>query len=133
MKYILIVLTVVITLMGLSIYKTEINRRSGNEKDWLYLLAKDKLDDLVATNYWSHTNSDGCDFGSCRVPKFAYIRNWIGENLYKGPCDIQLAFKKWEASPSHNEVMYHYATNEILLIQEYDNNMCYIVWERAID
>lgn len=94
-------------------------------------LAENKLNDLISTNYWSHTNSDGCDF-SCRTRVYMENYSWIGENLYKGTCFKERAFKEWEKSPSHKEVLDHEYNQEVLLMGEYKENACYIVLIRAV-
>lgn len=91
-------------------------------------LANDKLNELVTTKYWSHTNIDGCDF-HCRT--MDYTTNgkysWVGENLYHGVCDIDNAYRLWKASPTHKAVLDHEANEEYLVIEEYAPNRCYIV------
>lgn len=91
-------------------------------------VARDKLKDLVTTGYWSHTNSDGCDF-RCRTVGLHY--QWAGENLYKGDCSYYEAFKSWEESPGHKEVLEAPFTDEVLLKEHYEGG-CYIILLKAI-
>jgi hypothetical protein len=93
-------------------------------------IATDKMQDLLETNYWSHTNSNGCDF-ECRTKPYENRYKWIGENLYKGPCNQTTAFNMWEESPAHNDVLKHPYSHEILLEEEYKNGYCYIILIRA--
>lgn len=97
----------------------------------LKTLAQDKINDLFSTGYWSHTNSNGCDF-TCRTKPYWNYYTWIGENLYKGPCYEEMAYKLWKESPSHLEVLQHPYTEEVLLKQTYEENHCYMVLIRGI-
>lgn len=102
----------------------------GYEAD-LRMVAEDKLADLVRTNHWEHTNSNGCDFG-CRVEGYDnYV--WIGENLYrrKGECDIAQAYRMWEDSPSHLSVLLKDADEEVLL-EGSNGEYCYLVLVRGV-
>jgi len=94
-------------------------------------LAQDKLNDLVATNTWSHTNSDGCNY-SCRLKKFVPTFTWIGENLYKGNCDINNALNMFQKSPIHKANLDHQFTYQTMQMQNIGNNQCYIVFEYGI-
>ena len=94
-------------------------------------LAKDKLRDLVATDYWNHTNSNGCDF-ICRTKSYLNDYSWIGENLYRGVCNKENAFRLWRESQSHLAVLNHEYNQEVLLMQEYEQNHCYIVLIRGV-
>ncbi len=94
-------------------------------------LAENKMNDLLSTGNWSHTNSDGCTF-NCRTSPYLEYYSWIGENLYKGPCNEEVAYKLWRESPSHLEVLQHPYTEEVILMQEYAPNKCYIVLEKGI-
>jgi hypothetical protein len=95
--------------------------------------AMNKLNDLIATDFWSHTNSNGCNF-TCRVQ--GYTRggkySWLGENLYRGTCDEQNAYRLWKLSPKHNEVLQHYADEQVLVHAEYADNRCYYVLIKGI-
>jgi len=92
-------------------------------------LAETKLKDLLNTGYWSHTNSNGCDF-KCRTDGFNY--SWIGENLYKGPCNIEYAMELWKGSPTHNENLQHKYTEEVILKGYYTDDYCYIILIRGL-
>lgn len=96
-------------------------------------LANSKLNDLLSTGYWSHTNSDGCDF-NCRTKDYTengkYL--WIGENLYKGLCDINSAYRLWNQSSSHKAVLDHSFDESVLISGEYGENQCYYILERGI-
>jgi hypothetical protein len=97
-------------------------------------LAQEKVNDLVETNYWEHTNSDGCDF-KCRTQGYTNDGrySWIGENLYRtsGRCNEQEAYQLWKESPTHNFVLEHEADEEILL-QGSNDDYCYLVLIKGI-
>lgn len=99
----------------------------------LYDLAYAKVQDLEQTGYWSHTNSDGCDF-NCRTQEYTSNGqySWIGENLYKGKCDIDYAYTLWQQSPSHLAVLQHAYDEEALLQGSYGEDKCYYVLIRGI-
>lgn len=97
----------------------------------LKTLAQDKINDLFSTGYWSHTNSNGCDY-TCRTKPYWKYYSWIGENLYKGVCNKENAYRLWRTSPSHLEILNHPSTEEVILMQEYAPNKCYIVLEKGI-
>jgi hypothetical protein len=94
-------------------------------------LAQSKLNDLLNTGYWSHTNSNGCDF-KCRTAPYLNYYSWIGENLYRGVCDKQTAYRLWRESPTHLEILNHPCTHQVLLIEEYAPGKCYMVLEKGI-
>ena len=96
-------------------------------------IANDKLDDLVATGYWEHTNSNGCDY-HCRIRQYLGndMYSWVGENLYKGVCSVQHAYSLWEKSPSHKAVLDHEYNTEVLLSRQFNEEECYIILERAV-
>jgi uncharacterized protein YkwD len=97
----------------------------------LKTLAQDKINDLFSTGYWSHTNSNGCDY-TCRTKPYWKYYSWIGENLYKGVCNRENAYRLWRTSPSHLEILNHPSTEEVILMQEYAPDKCYIVLEKGI-
>lgn len=97
----------------------------------LKTLAQDKINDLFSTGYWSHTNSNGCDY-TCRTKPYWKYYSWIGENLYKGVCNKENAYRLWRTSPSHLEILNHPSTEEVILMQEYAPDKCYIVLEKGI-
>lgn len=101
------------------------------ETPTLKTLAQDKINDLFSTGYWSHTNSNGCDY-TCRTEPYWKYYSWIGENLYKGVCNKENAYRLWRTSPSHLEVLNHPCTEEVILMQEYAPDKCYIVLEKGI-
>lgn len=94
-------------------------------------LAESKMNDLLSTGNWSHTNSNGCTF-KCRTSPCLEYYSWIGENLYKGPCNEDIAYKAWSESPSHLEVLQHPYTEEVILMQEYAPDRCYIILEKGV-
>lgn len=101
------------------------------EKDFLQEFANAKLEDLMETGYWEHTNSDGCDF-QCRTEPYRAEYTWIGEVLYRGVCDIDNAYRAWDESPSHKEILDHEFDDEAIAIGRYDDNRCYIVLVRVV-
>ncbi len=98
--------------------------------DSLFTLGKRKLSDLQKTNYWSHTDSDNCDF-SCRISKINNFSSWIGEDLYKGPCDISNAINAFEHSPPHKQVLDHNFDYINITIGKSDTGDCYMVFNFA--
>lgn len=111
-----------------------IKKEKAIETKRLYSLAQSKLNDLVSTGYWSHTNNNGCDF-HCRTNGYTWnggIYSWIGENLYRGKCDADNAYKLWRLSPAHNAVLEHDYDEEVLLHASYGDNKCYYVLIRGI-
>lgn len=94
-------------------------------------LASNKLDDLVKTGYWSHTNSNGCDF-RCRASRYVNGYSWIGENLYRGKCSTENAYRLWEKSPEHKEILEHDSEYQILMQRSYTEDSCYIILIKAI-
>lgn len=96
----------------------------------LHSLAMLKLNDLVMTNYWSHTNSDGCTF-KCRANRYLTSSGgqyyWVGENLYRGVCSTQNAYRLWSLSPAHKEVLDHYSDEQVLVGGKYGADKCYYV------
>jgi uncharacterized protein YkwD len=98
-------------------------------------IAQIKLNDLVNTNYWSHTNSNGCSF-NCRVNSYLVTRGgkytWIGENLYRGICDVNNAYRLWRLSPTHNEILKHKSNKQVLIGYEFEPGLCYYVLVKAI-
>lgn len=93
-------------------------------------LAYLKLKDLVGSGVWSHTNSDGCTF-KCRADKYLYTYGgqyyWVGENLYRGVCSTDNAYRLWRLSPAHNEVLNHPFDDQVLVGSEYKPGYCYYV------
>jgi hypothetical protein len=110
--------------------KVPIELKTVARKD-ITKLAQDKLNDLALTGHWDHTNSNGCDF-TCRAKPYLNDYLWIGENLYKGVCKKENAFRLWEKSPSHLEILNHEYNQEVLLMREYEENHCYIILIRGI-
>lgn len=126
MKYIIIGLVACIFLFALPFI---VETKSPRESE-LYTLAMLKLNDLVSTGYWSHDNSDGCTFMR-RAEKYLVSNGgkyvWIGENIYHGVCNKRSAYKSWESSPSHKEILDHYSDEEVLVSSKSNNNECYYV------
>lgn len=106
----------------------------GTKQDFLYRLATDKLNELIATDYWDHTNQDGCDL-HCRSIRAAIETNNastydIGENLYHGSCSVDEAMNLWHKSPTHEEILkkpYEYAY--IAIGHKNNSTECYIVYD----
>ena len=94
--------------------------------------AMNKLNDLMATGYLSHTNSNGCNF-TCRVQDYTRTGkySWIAENLYWGICSEQNAYRLWRLSPAHNRALQHYADEQVLVHGEV-NGRCYYVLIKGI-
>jgi hypothetical protein len=103
---------------------------NNNTTNWLYKFAQDKMNDLTTSAYWSHTNSNGCNF-TCRT-KYLLDKNnvtWIGEDLYKGTCDLNYTMKLWNESPDHKAILDHAYTREVLITEKV-NNTCFTILER---
>lgn len=121
----------IITIVVVGLFCVLFPRKVGYETGgFLYIIAENKMDDLVKTGYFDHENSNGCDF-QCRVRDYRSEYSWIGENLYRGRCDIRTAMEKWEQSPTHKNVLDHNYTKEIILSREYVSGWCYIILIRA--
>ena len=114
----------------IEVVKVPIEIKTTSRKD-INTLAQEKMNDLMATDCWDHTNSNGCDF-ICRTKSYRNDYSWIGENLYRGVCNKETAFRMWRESPSHLEVLNHEYNQEVLLIREYEENHCYMVLIRGI-
>jgi len=99
----------------------------------LHTLAQNKLSDLLRTGYWSHSNSDGCNF-SCRVNRYSLLSkySWVGENLYRGVCSVDNAYRLWKTSPTHYEILQHASDEQVLVQAEYKEGRCYIVLIKGI-
>lgn len=107
----------------LSIKKVEAIDKS--ELQMLFEVSENKINDMVSTNVWSHTNSDGSTF----LQRVNNLRGYKGENLYEGPCDIKNAMKLWEQSETHNYVLNHEADYSILLMApKSDGSGCYMTY-----
>lgn len=91
----------------------------------IYQLSAEKINDLVQTNVWSHTSSDGKDF-SFRAHTLLGNAT-AGENLYKGACDIELMIKMWRESETHNKVLNMPIGSAILNIHKTDFG-CYATY-----
>lgn len=106
---------------------------SGEDFKSIKKLAQSKLDDLLATGYWEHTNSNGCDY-NCRTKE--YTENgqysWVGENLYRGICSEDNAYRLWKLSPTHKEILDHESDEEVLVSGSYGENLCYYVLEKGV-
>jgi hypothetical protein len=95
------------------------------ERVYLYNFGEEKIQDLLNTGYWSHSNSNGCDF-NCRASEYMGTYSGIGENLYRGKCDVDYAYELWEGSITHKEVL-DWETEEEVLIKRAYKDGCYIV------
>ena len=105
----------------------EVEKPEGKELNYLSTLANDKLKDLGNTDYWSHTNSDGCDFG-CRAAKPSdRPLETVGENLYKGNCDLETSLRLWKESPTHKAILDKGFTNLVMMGKQ-KGDMCYVVY-----
>jgi len=113
--------------------KPEAVSTSTSYDEVLTKIANDKLDDLVATGYWAHTNSNGCNY-DCRVGQYLNedMYSWIGENIYRGICSEQSAYDLWEKSVTHKAVLDHESDREVLISRPYDEENCYIILEKAV-
>jgi uncharacterized protein YkwD len=123
----ILIATMAIIIMFCFLFPREVGYETG---EFLYVIAEEKMDDLIRTGYFEHENSNGCDF-KCRIKDYRSEYTWIGENLYKGECDIRTAMEMWEKSPSHKYILDHSYTNEVVLSREYKEGYCYIVLMRA--
>jgi hypothetical protein len=96
-------------------------------------LAQTKLKDLMETNNWSHTNSDGCDY-NCRTNGYTEDGkySWVGENLYRGICNSENAYSLWKLSPTHNEILLHEYDEQILISGKWEDGTCYMVLEKGV-
>lgn len=110
-------------------YQEKKNKKATGIEADIKRMAVAKLNDLANTGVWSHTNSDGCTLG-CRVNKYVSESAWVGENLYRGKCSVENAYKLWNLSPTHRDVLNHSYSHEVLVSREYDGG-CYIVLIRA--
>ena len=117
-------------------YSTNIDREvemipEPEPDEWMGQVAVVKLNDLANTNFWDHSLSTGCNF-SCRVSGYNNYYEWIGENLYRGKtCDLESAYRLWNESPTHKQVLDHEYTNEVIR-QQRNNDYCYIVLLRVV-
>jgi uncharacterized protein YkwD len=57
-------------------------------------------DDMVATNYFSHTGSDGSNAGQ-RATAAGYVWQFLGENIAAGQSSVEAVMAGWMASPGH--------------------------------
>lgn len=96
----------------------------------LMMVSTIKLMDLRDTGHWSHTNSNGCTY-QCRVIDHMQDYDWMGENLYEGPCSIENAVRLWIKSPTHNKVLRH-PYNEIVFLKAQNGDHCYYVLGKGI-
>jgi hypothetical protein len=96
-------------------------------------LADNKMEDLMNTGYWNHTNSDGCDF-NCRTDRYIDedVFGWVGENLYRGICSIEYAYHLWEMSPAHKEILDHDYDIEVFISRKYEEDRCYFILIRGL-
>lgn len=132
-----LILLISISIFAVTVFQTglSVGRALGRSeqieppKQLLYLFAQAKIDDLASTGYWGHTNSDGCDF-MCRVKRIYGDNNYVylGENLYRGPCSVENAYKMWHDSPTHEEILKESYTDMVLLSHEYAPGQCYIIY-----
>lgn len=93
--------------------------------DVLYEFSRAKLDDLVFTNHWAHEDSDGTTLDQRVQKTFALFGGWVGEDLYKGKCDIKTVIDLWTKSPEHNEVLEHEGEYIVLLMSPQKESGCY--------
>jgi uncharacterized protein YkwD len=57
-------------------------------------------DDMVASNFFSHTGSDGSNAGQ-RATAAGYVWQSIGENIAAGQDSVEIVMAAWMASPGH--------------------------------
>lgn len=122
-----LILTILVSFINMMFFSVPLNNSSQFEQ--LQFLGQSKLNDLIENNYWSHTNRDTCDF-NCRTKDISF---WIGENLYKGPCDINDAYLAWNHSPSHKKILDHlYNVYVLYMKSDKTNQFCYVVLDKAL-
>ena len=100
--------------------------QTKESKQTLHIFGAKKLIDLQAGN-WSH-DSIGCNY-QCRVNKTMY--SWVGENLYKGDCDVNQAYKLWNNSPTHLALLQKQSDIELLSVSIPVDGQCYIILNKA--
>ena len=57
-------------------------------------------DDMVASNFFSHTGSDGSNAGQ-RATAAGYVWHSMGENIAAGQASVEIVMAAWMASPGH--------------------------------
>jgi len=62
--------------------------------------AMEKAKDIVARNYWSHTNPEGKEFKTF-ISESGYTYTYAGENLAKDFYTVQETIQAWVESPTH--------------------------------
>lgn len=97
-----------------------------NHIDPLYVFNKQKMQDLIKSNFWSHNNSNG-DTYSKRVND-SLVDGAIGEVLAKNYCSIEEAFIAWKDSPSHQAIISDRSYNRaIITFTKETDGTCYWV------
>jgi len=131
-----IILTVVIVfsllvgiVAGVWLKKPEIVTETVTEevKVPLYALVDMKLDDLLSSNVFEHTNSDGKTLEKRRMS--VGIQSGVGEVLAKDYCTLDKAVEAWMKSPTHKDVITDTNYNHVVLRMERNDKHCYWVGE----
>lgn len=107
------------------VYLLSLNNAEAAAPKSLYDAAMIKMGDLVNTNHWAHTNSNGCDL-PCRLSGIPYMAGH--ENLYHGKCNLQTAIVAWQNSPKHQEVLNTDFDQLVLIAEKGEDGKCYIVY-----
>ena len=130
MKYLVPVFTLIAGLIiGYFLFNTScpvIEEPGLTTRERLFNLSNEKTEDLPLS--WSHTSSNGEGLTQ-RVAKNGLVK--VGENLYRGNCDLRTAVKLWEESPDHNKVLDKGFKNLVITGTEIDSE-CYISYEAEI-
>lgn len=131
MKQLITILTGVITIFTLFLLSNRPTEPDTSLISVMNNLAQQKVKDFELSDNWSHSLSNGCDF-KCRA-KLAGEENikgnvWLGENLYKGTCDPQLANKLFLESPTHKANLYHENSTTLQVIKPINETDCYIIY-----
>lgn len=93
----------------------------NNNRPSLMDLASEKMEVMKKDQELSHSNGD-CDF-DCRTRGMSRV----GENLYKGDCDLEYAMKLWKESPTHKEIL-DLGFKDMVILGEQSGEYCYITY-----
>ena len=93
----------------------------------LYALAELKMNDLLSTNAWSHTDSDGVTLEQRRL-SLRYNAP-VGEVLAKGCFTIDSVVKAWLKSPSHRDIITDKSYTKAVILIDRNDTTCYVVGE----
>ena len=98
-----ILLLIILLIMEVFTTTPRIKPNTLNEKLPIYTLVELKLDNLLFTDNWAHTNSDGKTLGD--RSRLAGIQSTVGEVLAKDYCTIDKAVEAWMKSPTHKDII----------------------------